>query len=84
MMDVLADKAVMFLSEQALPLNHFSHPSIQFFLTELTDFRIETPPSALKRLLKKLASDKAMANRTDDLCDRYTNVSKSTRNIGWS
>ena len=72
----MMNKAALTIADQALPFNFFSQPGIQFLLSEIADFKKETNSSAFKALLKKLASDKAIINRADDLSDRFTKVSK--------
>ena len=72
----ITDKAAIVLSDQALPLNFFNNPGIQFLLDEMSEFRVETSKFLFKSLTKKLASRKTLTSRVEDLSERFTKVSK--------
>lgn len=76
MANSIVDKAALTLSDQALPLNFFDHPGIQFLINEMCEFRKETSQLQCKSLMKKLASRKTMTGRVEDLYERFTQVSK--------
>ena len=75
MIERVIDQAAVSIADTASPHTLFCHPAMQLILNEIAEFRAETSPVAVQRLIQKLVNKGQIVDRIEAIADRFTNVS---------